>query len=114
MGREGSFNLHLFFQNVCSLRLLISATRFIALIVVCTNSRSYRTGILRRFSNSMVESWRKNFVKTIHIPSFEHTMVISFPAALRNALVHRTFRGLRFILSALCQFLAGNDSDGLT
>ena len=25
-------------------------------------------------------------------------MVISFPAALRNALVHRTFRGLRFIL----------------
>jgi len=26
------------------------------------------------------------------------TMIISFPAALRKALVHRTFRGLRFIL----------------
>lgn len=26
------------------------------------------------------------------------TMVISFPAALRNAFVHRTFRGFRFIL----------------
>ena len=26
------------------------------------------------------------------------TIVISFPAALRNAFVHRTFRGLRFIL----------------
>lgn len=26
------------------------------------------------------------------------TMVISFPAALRKALVHRTLRGLRFIL----------------
>jgi len=30
--------------------------------------------------------------------SVGRTMVISFPAALRKALVHRTFRGLRFIL----------------
>jgi hypothetical protein len=30
-------------------------------------------------------------------------MVISFPAALRKALVHRTFRGLRFILLAAKQ-----------
>jgi len=73
-----------FFQKACSRRALISATRFIAFIVVWTRSRSYLTGTFRRFSNSKVES-----------------IVISFPAAFRNALVHFTFRGLRFILKFL-------------
>jgi len=34
----------------------------------------------------------------------QRTMVISFPAALRKALVQRTLRGLRFILKFLWHF----------
>ena len=37
---ELGFGTYLCFQNACSLRRLISATRFIALTVVCTSSRS--------------------------------------------------------------------------
>jgi len=77
----------LFFQKACSRRALISATRFMAFIVTWTRSRSYLTGTFRRFSNSNVES-----------------IVISFPAAFRKALVHFTFRGLRFILKFLWHF----------
>jgi hypothetical protein len=47
---------HLFFQKALSLLALISATRFIALMVVWTNSLLYLTGTFRRFSNSNVES----------------------------------------------------------
>lgn len=56
----------------------------------------------------MVESYRDkevyNEMRGLEI-SGGRTMVISFPAALRKALVHRTFRGLRFILSTANQVL---------
>lgn len=51
----------------------------------------------------MVESYcdkeREVFSKTASLERLVgRTIIISFPAALRKALVHRTFRGLRFIL----------------
>lgn len=52
-----------------------------------TRSRLYRTGTLRRWANCRVES-----------------TVISLPAALRNAFVHASLRGLRFILKFLWHF----------
>lgn len=50
---------HRFLKKARSRRSLISVTRLIALIVVWTRSRSYRTGTLRRFWNSNVESFRR-------------------------------------------------------
>jgi hypothetical protein len=52
-------NTHRFFQNALSLLALTSPTLFIAFNVVATNSREYRTGTLRRFSNSNVESYER-------------------------------------------------------
>jgi len=56
----------------------------INLPVCCQSSREYLTGTCRRFSNSNAGSTAN-----------------SFPAAFRNALVQRTFRGFRFFLNAL-------------
>jgi ATP/ADP translocase len=50
---------HLFFQKARSRLALISATRFMALMVVWTNSLLYLTGTFRRFSNSNVESYER-------------------------------------------------------
>jgi hypothetical protein len=52
--REGGTDR--FFQKAFSRLARISDTRRIALTVVWTRSRSYRTGTLRRFWNSNVES----------------------------------------------------------
>lgn len=52
--------------------------------VLCTSSRSYFSGRLRRRSISKVAS-----------------SASSLPASLRYALVHLTLRGLRFILKFL-------------
>lgn len=69
-----------------------------ALSVVATSSRSYRTGTFLRFSNSNVESCS---VSTALQKYKTLTMTISLPFACLNALVHLTFRGLRFILKFL-------------
>jgi hypothetical protein len=65
---------------------LISPTRFIALRVVVTNSRSYRTGTFLRFSKSIVESCE--FLQVIYGRRQEtthdgHFLARCFPESLR-------------------------------
>ena len=75
--------------------------------VHCVESRMYKFAIITDGNvSSLFELYRRILVRNdISAMWYDKkeckgsfTMVISFPAALRNALVHRTFRGFRFIL----------------